>query len=289
MRHKIHTCLKNQREKNMQDLKNTEIENICLNLEKLRKEKPLVHNITNYVVMNFSANCLLALGASPVMAEAQEELSDMSSISSSLVINIGTLSSHWVESMEIAIDLAKKNNKPVILDPVGAGASDYRTQTAKKFLSMGVSVLRGNSSEIMALNNSLKGNKTKGVDSSEISINAIDSAKELAASFKTTVVISGETDYICSVDRVIALSNGVSLMGTITGMGCSASALIGAFLPVSPSPFEAAVSAMSVMSIAGEMAAEKALAPGAFNVAFVDALYEVNADIIRKRIKLEYA
>ena len=164
-------------------------------LQKVRNTKPLIHNITNYVAMNFTANVLLALGASPVMAHSQEEVEDMVSITQTLVINIGTLSPSWVEAMELAGRKANKLKIPVILDPVGSGATKYRTETTKKLIQqIKFSVIRGNASEILSIQKEKI--KTKGVDSIHSSTDALDYAICLANELKTVIAITGKVDIV---------------------------------------------------------------------------------------------
>lgn len=246
------------------------------NIRKVRILSPLVHNITNYVVMNSSANALLAAGASPVMAHAEEEVRDMVRIADALVLNIGTLSKMWIESMKLALEEANRLGKPVILDPVGAGATDYRTETVKDLLTTGtVSVIRGNASEIMALVSA--GLKTKGVDSTQSAGSAIESAKLLQQQYKCIICISGKTDYILSQDEIAEIHNGHKMMTGITGMGCSATALIGAFMGITANYFEATISGMALMGVAGELAAKKSQGPGSLQMHFFDKLYNITA------------
>ncbi len=256
---------------------------IIENLEKVRSISPLVHNITNFVVMNNTANALLAVGASPVMAHAAEEMEDFVKIDSSLVVNIGTLSSHWIESMKSAVKYAAEHKKPVVLDPVGAGATAFRTETVKALLDISPpSVIRGNASEIMSIKNAAV--KTKGVDSSAASNEALESAKELALELDCVVCVSGETDYITDGKDVLTVKNGSKLMAKVTGMGCTATAVTGAFTAVDDNLLTAAYSAMAVMGIAGEMAAEKADGPGTMQLYFLDALYKIGAEEINTRL-----
>lgn len=253
-------------------------------IEKIRSLNPLVHNITNYVVMNNTANALLALGASPVMAHAAEEVKEMVSFSSALVINIGTLSHKWIEAMGIAMEKAKSLNKPIVFDPVGAGATMLRNDTcAFLFGKATPTIIRGNGSEIMALANVAI--KTKGVDSSASSDSALSAAKELATALKCVVVISGETDYITNGKEVLTVKNGNPMMTRITGMGCTATALCGAFSGVNSNAMEAAHHAMITMGICGEIAADKSQGPGSLQVNFIDALYNITSEDIEKRLK----
>ncbi len=251
----------------------------------IRDQAPLVHNITNYVAMNTTANALLAIGASPVMAHAREEVGDMVKIAKSLVINIGTLSEMWIQSMQKAMLQAQSCSVPIVLDPVGAGATPYRTETAMQLLAVApVAVIRGNASEIMAIVQ--KGSKTKGVDSISGPESAVSAANELSRAFGAVVCITGETDIVVSSDAIGRIRNGHSLMARVTGLGCTASAICGAFLGVNPSAFAASVHAMAVMGIAGEMAAELSKGPGSLQLHFLDILYALSESDILTRIKL---
>ncbi|MBP1626698.1 MAG: hydroxyethylthiazole kinase [Holophagaceae bacterium] len=255
-------------------------------VEAIRAKAPVVHSITNYVVMNNTANALLALGASPVMAHAREEMTEMVGIASALVINIGTLSEKWIESMHAAAEAANARRIPIILDPVGAGATSYRTGTVRELLKGArPTILRGNASEIMATCGDLA--QTKGVDSTEASHDALAAAHSLGKSYGATVSISGETDYIVGGGRTIRIHNGHAMMPRVTGLGCTATALTGAFAAVTPDPVLAAAQAMAVMGIAGEMAAEKAEGPGTLQLHFIDALYRMTADDVQHRIRVE--
>jgi hydroxyethylthiazole kinase len=259
---------------------------IYQSIEAIRHKAPVVHNITNYVVMNNTANALLALGASPVMAHAQEEVEEMVNIASALVINIGTLSEHWIYSMFKAVSQARKKGIPIIIDPVGAGATTFRTKTARDLISSDPpTIIRGNASEIMALYDDKT--KTKGVDSAAASDSAIATAQKLSEIHKCVVCISGATDYIVEGGRIIKVMNGHPLMTRVTGLGCTASALCGAFATVEKSVFAATAKAMAVMGIAGEMAAEKAAGPGSLQMHFLDNLYNISADDIKRRLKVE--
>ncbi|MEA3505831.1 MAG: hydroxyethylthiazole kinase [Bacteroidota bacterium] len=255
--------------------------------QKVREKSPLVHNITNYVVMNNTANALLSIGASPVMAHATNEVEDMVSIASSLVINMGTLSEKWVEAMILAGKKATEKAIPVIFDPVGVGATTYRTQVAQQIIEeCKPTVIRGNASEIMTLCNS--NIKTKGVDSTVSSNAALDSAKLLAKSTNSVVVVSGETDYITDGKRVTSINNGDTIMAKVTGMGCTATAITGAFAGAEEDLFVAAVSAMAIMSIAGEMASELSKGPGSMQMNFIDQLYKISIEDIEQRLKMSY-
>ncbi len=249
----------------------------AVNLQQLREKKPLIHNITNYVVMNFTANALLCAGASPVMAHAPNEVEEMVAAAGALVLNIGTLTDDWVDSMIRASRRAATLHVPVILDPVGAGATALRTRSAKQILDQTpIRVLRGNASEILSLQNA--DSKTKGVDAVHSVETAADTAESLAREWNTTLAITGSVDLVTDGQRRAQVANGHFLMGRVTGTGCAATALIGAFLAVDPDPFSAAATALAYFGLAGEYAAEKAKAPGSLMVALLDALYEISPE-----------
>lgn len=254
-------------------------------LNKIREVSPLIHNITNYVVMNNTANGLLAIGASPVMAHAMEEVEEMVSIASALVINIGTLNPEWTESMLLAGQTALKKGTPIIFDPVGAGATTYRSRTCKQIIEVcSPTIIRGNASEIMALCNT--GIQTKGVDSTNSSDVALESAKALAKQSGSVVVISGETDYITDGETVETVKNGNPMMEKVTGMGCTATAIVAAFAAINPNPLEAATHGMAVMGIAGEIAATHSHGTGSLQLNFLDQLYLLNEQTILNTIIL---
>lgn len=253
-------------------------------LEKLRSVGPLVHNITNYVVMNNTANALLAIGASPIMAHAIEEVEEMVSISQCLVINIGTLSASWLEAMTRASAKAKELDKPIVLDPVGAGASQFRIQAIRKILEKGPpSIIRGNASEIISTAQDSAGGK--GVDATDSSQAAITQAKLLSERYGSVVVVSGEVDYVVFGKEHHSIHQGHPLMTKVTGMGCTATAICGAFAAIQPNFAQAAFSAMAVMGIAGEMAAEEAKGPGTFQSVFLDKLFHLTSSEIQDRWK----
>ena len=240
----------------------------------VRTQSPLVHNITNYVVMNNSANALLAIGASPVMAHWVSEMEEMTAIAGALVLNIGTLDDKWIDGMLIAGKAAMRRGTPIVLDPVGAGATSQRTEAAMKIIEhCRPTIIRGNASEIMALVDASV--KSKGVDSSASSDDALESAKRLALDTGAVVVISGATDYITNGADVYTVEGGNPIMTTVTGMGCTSTAIVGAFLAVVEDPMIAATAAMAVMSLAGERAAEYSRGNGSMQVNFLDELYNL--------------
>jgi hydroxyethylthiazole kinase len=238
-------------------------------LAELRVRRPLVHNVTNFVVMNFTANVLLASGASPVMAHAPEEMSDFVAIAGALIVNMGTIDSGFFGSMELAIHKARKKEVPWVLDPVGIGATRFRQGIGKYLAKQRPAVIRGNASEIMALAGRTAA--SKGVDSLEGSETAIDAAKRLSVKRKTVVAVTGETDYVVDGDGVTAITGGHVLSQHVTGTGCATTALVGAFLAVAP-PRDAAVAALQLMKHAAETAGKTASGPGSFAVALLDAL-----------------
>ena len=259
---------------------------IWTNFQKVKEKSPLIHNITNYVVMNSTANALLAAGASPVMAHAVEEAEDMVKIANAVVINIGTLSSKWIEAMKLALKEANSLNKPVVLDPVGAGASSFRNQTIVELLKTGsFSVIRGNASEIIAMVSTL--HLTKGVDSTSTVDQALESAEFLCKKFNNVICISGKTDIIISNSSKKKIYNGHEMMRKVTGLGCTATALIGAFLGVMDDPFMATVSAMAVMGVAGELAAKSSAGPGSLQLNLLDKLYNMTELEFTQTLKIE--
>lgn len=265
---------------------NKKIENL---LYSIKKEGPLVHHITNYVTVNDCANIVLALGGSPVMADAKEEVADMVSIASSLVINIGTLNHTTVESMIIAGKKANELGIPVILDPVGAGATPYRKETALKLINVvNFSVIKGNLAEIKVLSGMKAA--SKGVDSYEISTdNAKEVAKNLAKKLKTVIAVTGKTDYISDGLSTIEIQNGHEILKNITGTGCMTASLIGTFAGVAKDYLMAATAGVMTMGIAGEIAHEKIsksnLGSGSFRVNLIDSVFNLTYEDFLKRGK----
>ena len=256
------------------------------NIARVREKKPLIHNITNYVVMNYTANALLAMGASPVMAHAQNEVENMVSFAGALVLNIGTLTDDWITSMIKAGKRASEQKTPIILDPVGSGATPLRTNSAKKIINeANISVIRGNASEILSLRQ--EDSKTKGVDSIHSVDEAAETAKILAEELQTTLAITGPVDLITDGKRVIRVSNGHSLMGYVTGTGCTATVVIGAFLAVDEDPLSATATALAFFGLAGEVAGETAKAPGTFMIHLLDALYTITPDQLQEGCKIQ--
>lgn len=257
------------------------------NILLVRKKAPLVQNITNYVVMNNSANALLAIGASPIMAHAHQEIDELSSICQALVLNIGTLDELWVKAMLQAAKKANDNKKPFVLDPVGAGASSYRDQTLSQLLALKPTVIRGNASEILALAKQHHV-QTKGVDSTAQSKEAIAAARLLNSQYGAVVCISGQTDVIIAKDVHIEMNNGNALMTKVTGLGCSATAIIGAFIAVVENKVEAVAAATALMSIAGELAAQTANGPGSLQMQLLDKLHNITESEFEQNLKFKF-
>lgn len=258
-------------------------------IQSVKQQSPLVHNITNYVVMNNTANALLAAGASPIMAHAHPEVEDMVALCGATVINIGTLSEYWVESMLKAAAKANAINKPWVLDPVGAGATTYRDETVAKLLALKPTVIRGNASEIMALAKASQ-TKTKGVDSVHQSTEAVEAALWLSQTVGSVVCISGATDVVISGNEKVLLTNGHPLMQQVTGLGCSATALIGAFVANDKAnPLQATAAAMALLSIAGEIAEKQSAGPGSLQVNLLDKLHNITKEEFLAHINVEHS
>ncbi len=254
-------------------------------LRRLRERKPLVHQITNYVVMNETANATLALGALPVMAHAREEVEEMVGLAGALVLNIGTLSPHWVDAMLLAGRAANERAVPVVLDPVGAGATGYRTETAKLILDeVDVTVLRGNAGEVATLVGVEA--EVRGVESLGVAGDPAELAREAARALGVVAAVTGPVDHVSDGDHVLAIANGHPLLASITGTGCMSSALTGCFLAVADSPLDGAAEALVAFGVAGEDAAREAKGPGSFHVALYDALAALDPDTLDARAKV---
>ena len=255
------------------------------NMQLVRETKPLVHNVTNFVVMNFTANVLLAAGASPVLAHAEHEAEEMESFAKALVLNIGTLDDAWIASMLKAGRKASALGVPIVLDPVGAGATKLRTDAAKRILAeTRVTLVRGNASEILALGGAAS--KGKGVDAADAVDAAAERAVALAQELGVPVAITGPVDFITDGRRVVRVANGHPLMGCVTGTGCGATAIIGAFAGVDADPVSAAATALAYYGLAGEYAADGAAGPGMFAVRFLDALHGLTAEEVLHGCKI---
>jgi hydroxyethylthiazole kinase len=254
-------------------------------LRRLRETRPLVHQITNYVVMNETANATLAIGALPVMAHARDEVEEMVGLAGALVLNIGTLSRSWIEAMLLAGRAANARGVPVVLDPVGAGATRYRTETAKRILDeVDVAVLRGNAGEVATLAGVEA--EVRGVESIGAAGPAAEVARDAASTLGVVASVTGSVDHVSDGDRVVAVENGHPLLASITGTGCMSSAITGAFLAVRPDdPLAAAAEALAAFGVAGENAAPGAKGPGSFHVNLYDALAALEPDLLDERAR----
>ncbi len=248
-------------------------------LNRVRVQKPLLHHITNFVVMNDTANLTLHIGALPVMAHAKEEMEEMVSIANALVLNPGTLSEEWVHSMRIAGKKANALGIPVVLDPVGAGATTYRTKTNTDFLrNLHIAVLRGNQGEIGALAGA--GGKVKGVESVEEVADIESVAMRMAKEHGLVVVITGKRDIVASADSLYYVDNGHERMAEITGTGCMSTTMVGAFTAVEKDFAVASAAALACFGLAGEIAAQKAEGPASFRVALLDAVANLQPEAV---------
>jgi hydroxyethylthiazole kinase len=261
------------------------IDTIAAALAKLRERRPLVQNITNYVAMTVSANVLLALRASPAMVHAVEEVEDFVAISDALVINVGTLSPRWVEAMRQAAARADALDKSWVLDPVGCGATPYRTGVAAGLAAMHPAIIRGNASEILSLAGAAAAGP-KGVDSAASSDDALAAAGALARSTGAVAAVTGATDYVTDGTRLIGIESGHAMMPFSTALGCSLSAVTAAFAAVA-APLEAAVAALAVFGAAGAEAAERCRGPGHLPAELCDALYLIDRDTLARRARLD--
>lgn len=263
-------------------------ESVLRDLAAIRARNPVVLSITNYVVTNTTANALLAIGASPIMSHAVEEMAELVGISGALVVNLGTVAPEYLAAMAPAWAAADAAGVPVVLDPVGAGASKLRTVTPLALLANHKAfIVRGNASEIMTLAGSGGATASKGVDSTAKSDDAADFARDLARRLDCAVVVSGGVDIVCTAQATARVLGGSALMPRVTGLGCTATAICGAFAAVNPDPFEAALHACVAMKVAGEMAADKAAGPGTLQLYLYDALYSMGERDIHSRIKVE--
>lgn len=252
-------------------------------LTEIRFRRPLVHQITNYVVMNDTANVTLHIGASPVMAHAVSEVREMVRVAGALVLNIGTLEPDWVEAMLAAGVEANERGVPVILDPVGVGATTLRTDTVERLLAtVRIDIVRGNGAELSAIAGLAA--EIRGVDS--VSAAEPDVATGIVARrIHGVAVASGPIDHVSDGVRSAQVANGHPLMGAITGSGCMATALVGSFRAVEPDPFVAATAAMIAFGIAGELAAERSAGPGTFRQHLMDAVYGLDEQTITSRTR----
>ncbi|HUW40294.1 MAG TPA: hydroxyethylthiazole kinase [Rectinemataceae bacterium] len=241
-------------------------------LERVRVKAPLIHHITNFVVMNDTANATLALGALPVMAHAKEEVAEMVGAAGALVLNPGTLEPDWVEAMLIAGRRANELGIPIVYDPVGVGATAYRNETGARFLrELKISVVRGNSGEVGSLAGA--GGLVKGVESIEGVADPVAVARSFAARIGATVAITGKRDILSDGATVAGVDNGHEMMKLVTGTGCMSTTVVAIFCAVESDRLAAATAALTCYGIAGQEAARVSRGPGSFRAALLDALY----------------
>jgi hydroxyethylthiazole kinase len=254
-------------------------------LSRIRREKPLLHHITNFVVMNDTANVTLQVGALPVMAHAAEEVAEMTSLAGALVLNPGTLTPTWVESMLIAGRKANELGIPIVLDPVGAGATTLRTRSNLRLLDeLKIAVVRGNSGEIGALSGA--GGVVKGVESVVDVADPVTVAQSMARQRGTVVAITGKRDFISDGRRVLGVDNGHELLKTNTGTGCMATTMIAAFAAVERDYLVAAAAGLACFGLAAELAALKAQGPATFKVALFDQLYNMTPELLAEGARI---
>ncbi len=263
-------------------------EAVATTLQAIRARRPLVHNITNLVVTNSTANALLAVGASPAMVEAAEEVAEFAAIADALVINLGTMSAARAQAMRLAADAARAAGRPWVLDPVAVGAIGYRSTVAVGLLDARPQAIRGNASEVIALarlSGALPADEGdarggRGVDSLASADAALEAARLLARTSGAAVVVSGAIDYATDGTRMVAIANGHPMMPYVTGLGCTATAIIGACLAVEPDALAASVHGMVMIGLAGELAGARVSGPGSLQVALLDALYTLDTRTI---------
>ena len=269
----------------MSMMKQGEEKRVAFLLQRIREQKPLIHHITNMVVMNDTANVTLAIGALPVMAHAPEEVEEMVDLASALVLNIGTLDGTRVESMLRAGKRANQRGIPIVLDPVGAGATRLRTRTALRLLhELRVAVVRGNAAELAALIG-IAG-ETRGVASMSIAGEREMSARRAAGEFGCAVAITGARDLIMDGERLAYVDNGHPLLAAITGSGCMATSLIAAFLAVEPDRWFASIAGLICIGLAGELAAQRARGPGTFHSHVLDMVAALDEPVLARGQKV---
>ena len=257
-------------------------------LNQLRRESPLVHCITNYVAMNFAANTLLAAGASPAMVHAPEEADEFARLAGAVTINIGTLSSHWLEGMHAAAQAANESGRPWVLDPVAHFATAFRRKAVEALLAQQPTVIRGNASEIMALAGDASSGR--GVDSGDSVERAETSAMVLAQRTRAVVAVTGEVDFVTDGKHSLRVAGGSAWMPKVTAMGCALTCLIGGFVAVAPTaPLIATASALACFGVAGSQAAQQASGPGSFAWRFIDALAALDGNALQAQAQVTAA
>ena len=252
---------------------------------RVREKRPLVHHITNYVTVNDCANITICAGGAPVMADAAEEVEEMTGIAGALVLNIGTLNRVQVESMELAGRMANERKIPVILDPVGAGATQYRTKVAQRLLDvLDIAIIKGNAGEIGVLAGADA--KVRGVDSHGLVGDPVTVAQDFAQVAGLTVVVSGATDIITDGKSTNLVENGHPLMGSISGTGCMAASVTGVFAAESKDRVLASTAALAALGIAGERAAESARGPFSFKTGLFDEMARLTPEDLGRAARI---
>lgn len=255
-------------------------------LDKVRKEKPVVHHLTNWVTIYDCANIVKVIGASPVMAHAKEEVAEMAKIASSLVLNIGTLTPEFVEAMKIAARSANEKGIPVVLDVCGAGATHLRDKKCQELLDgVKVNIIKGNYSEIARISGEQV--KTRGVDAGKVENDMIHAARRLARIRRATVVATGKEDIITDAEKTYVIKNGHPMMTHIVGTGCMATSVIATFAAVESDLALAATAGLVCFEIAAECAAKASKGPGTFKEKLYDCVYQLDEKTINRMQKVE--
>lgn len=255
-------------------------------LHRVRTKTPLVQCITNFVAMDLAANLLLAVGASPAMIHAEEEAGEFAAIASALTVNIGTISADWVRGMQVAAATASRTGLPWVLDPVGCGATRWRTNVARELASMRPTLIRGNASEIIALAADRPAT-TRGVDASDPVEAAREAAGDLARRHGSCVAVTGEVDYLTDGTRQLLVAGGHAMMAKVTAMGCALTAVCGATLAVEQDPFMATAGALTCFKTAGSRAAAQAEGPGSLRWRMADELFRLEDESLKREARLE--
>lgn len=257
-------------------------------LARLRDTAPLIHNITNLVAMTPMANVLLAVGASPAMGHAREEVADLTALAGALTVNIGTPSPHWAEAMVEAAEAAGARGTPWVLDPVAVGATPYRRRIAGDLLARRPTVIRGNASEIRAL--VAEQGSGRGVDSTDSTRAVAEEARRLAERTGSVVAVTGEADLVTDGPRAFWVHGGDPLMARVTALGCALTGVVAAFVAAEgDDALAATASALACYAAAGEQAAEHACGPGSFSGHFLDTLYGLTGAGLDERLAAEPA
>jgi hydroxyethylthiazole kinase len=260
------------------------VENYWQIAQEIRRSAPLVQNITNLVVQSDTAAAIAAVGATQVTLHTPEEAADAAHLCAALALNPGTLDSAWLECARKALEVAGAEHKRWVMDPVAAGLTGYRTAVARELLQRGPTVLKANPSELLALSGLARGGRA--ADSIHDVDEAGDAAAELARTHGCVVVVTGASDLITDGKLVVRLGNGRPLLGQMIGSGCMLTSVIGCFLAVEATPLDAAVAGVAYFTVAGEIACEHARGPGSLKAHLIDALYSLQGDEFRRRLRM---